>query len=321
LGLPRFAKYAWGVLGLNVLVILWGAVVKATGSGAGCGEHWPLCNGLVAPRAPAVETLIEFTHRMSSGLALLGVAGLLLWAFRAYPAGHRVRRGAVVSAAFIIVEALLGAALVLFGWTAYDRSIERVFMQPIHLTNTLLLLGAILFTARAASGGAPLELGGQGRLLWAFAAGALGLIIISGTGSLISLGDLLFPAANLAEGLAQKFEPSADFLVRLRLWHPGIAIAVGLYLVWLALSYGRSVPTPTARRLALGVVGLVAAQWAAGVTNVLLLVPLWTQIVHLFLADAIWIVLLLWAAEALARRPAEASAPGTPRPAATAAAD
>ena len=162
MNLSRFAKYAWGVLGLNIIVILWGAVVKATGSGAGCGEHWPMCNGLVVPRAPAVDTLIEFTHRMSSGLALLSVAGLLIWAFRAFPPGHHVRRGAVASAALIIIESLLGAALVLFGWTAFDKSLARVIMQPIHLTNTLLLLAAVLYTARAASGGAPLELRGQG---------------------------------------------------------------------------------------------------------------------------------------------------------------
>jgi heme A synthase len=266
-----------------------------------------------------VDTLIEFTHRMSSGLALLSVAGLLIWAFRAFPAGHRVRGGAVASAALIIIESLLGAALVLFGWTAFDQSVARVIMQPIHLTNTLLLLAAILYTARAASGGAPLELRGQGWLPGLFLAGALGLIVISGTGSLISLGDLLFPAPNLAEGLAQKFDPAANFLVRLRLWHPGISIAVGLYLIWLALSFGRAVPTGGARRLAWGVVGLVAAQWAVGVTNVLLLVPLWTQIIHLLLADITWIVLLLWAAEALARRPTEAPTPGTSRPAAAAA--
>lgn len=319
MGLTRFAKYAWGVLGLNVVVILWGAVVKATGSGAGCGEHWPMCNGMVVPRAPAVDTLVEFTHRMSSGLALLSVAGLLIWAFRAYPAGHRVRRGAVLSAGFIIFESLLGAALVLFGWTAYDESLARVVMQPIHLTNTLLLLAVILYTARAASGGAPIHWRGRGPLTWAFGLGALGLIVISSTGSLISLGDLLFPAENLVAGLAQKFDPAANFLVRLRLWHPGISIAVGVYLVWLALAYDRATPTPAARRWAWIVFGLVVAQWAVGLTNVLLLVPLWTQLVHLLVADLIWIALLLWGAETLAAPPVAAPAGDPAAPSAAAA--
>ena len=94
---------------------------------------------------------------------------------------------------------------------------------------------------------------------------------------------------------------------------------MGLYLIWLALSYGPAAPTMTARRLAWGVVGLVAAQWAVGIANVLLLVPLWTQILHLLLADITWIFLLLWAAEALASRPAQAPTPGASRPAAVAA--
>ena len=116
--LTNFAKYAWGVLAYNLVVILWGAYVRATGSGAGCGSHWPLCNGEVIPRAQQVETMIEFTHRLTSGMAMLLVAGLLIWALRAYPKGHQVRTGAWLSAFFIITEALVGAGLV--PWRRYS---------------------------------------------------------------------------------------------------------------------------------------------------------------------------------------------------------
>ena len=81
--MSRFARYGWGVLAFNLLVILWGAYVRASGSGAGCGAHWPLCNGEVIPRAPSVATLIEYSHRLTSGLALLGVLALLAWTWRA----------------------------------------------------------------------------------------------------------------------------------------------------------------------------------------------------------------------------------------------
>src|SRR5947209_20626321 len=81
----RFALYAWSVLAYNVLVILWGAFVRATGSGAGCGNHWPLCNGGVVPRGPTVQTVIEFTHRATSGVALISVVVLIVWAYRAFP--------------------------------------------------------------------------------------------------------------------------------------------------------------------------------------------------------------------------------------------
>jgi heme A synthase len=94
---PRFARYAWGVLAYNVAVALWGAFVRATGSGAGCGNHWPLCNGAVTPQTPAWATVIEFTHRATSGIDLLLVAVLAIWAFRAFPKQHPARLGAALS--------------------------------------------------------------------------------------------------------------------------------------------------------------------------------------------------------------------------------
>ena len=130
----RLAGYAWGVLLWNVLVALFGAYVRATGSGAGCGAHWPTCNGEVIPRAPQVETLIEFTHRATSGLAFLSVLALFLWALRAFPKGHPARFGAGLALFFMVTESLVGASLVLFGWTAdnerqYRRGGERLRLE------------------------------------------------------------------------------------------------------------------------------------------------------------------------------------------------
>ena len=92
--LTGLARFAWGVLAINIVVILWGAFVRASGSGAGCGSHWPLCNGEVVPVAVQVQTVIEFTHRVTSGTAFLLVIGLLVWARRAFPVGHQVRAAA-----------------------------------------------------------------------------------------------------------------------------------------------------------------------------------------------------------------------------------
>ena len=119
--LCRFAKYAWAVLAYNVGVVLWGADVRATGSGAGCGNHWPLCGNVVIPQSPALATMIEFSHRVTSGLTLVFVAGLLLWAWRAYPKGHAVRLGAGLAVGFTITEALVGAGLVLFQLVAQNE--------------------------------------------------------------------------------------------------------------------------------------------------------------------------------------------------------
>src|SRR5690242_7259905 len=160
-----FARYAWGVLAYNVATVLWGAYVRATGSGAGCGNHWPLCNGEMMPRAAKIETLIEFTHRASSGVALLAVVGLLIWAFRAFPRGHMVRTGAVLASVFIVTEALIGASLVLLEHVAGNKSLGRAWSLSLHLINTFTLLAVLALTAWWASGGKPIQLRHRGRIL------------------------------------------------------------------------------------------------------------------------------------------------------------
>ena len=101
----KLARFAWFVLAWNVVVILWGAYVRATGSGAGCGAHWPLCNGEVVPRAPTAAMLIEFSHRLSSGLALVAVIVLAVWIWRTVAAGHPATpRGRCVASIFIVTR-------------------------------------------------------------------------------------------------------------------------------------------------------------------------------------------------------------------------
>ena len=118
-------RFAWGVLAYNLLVIAWGAYVRASGSGAGCGRHWPLCNGELVPRAESAKTLVEASHRVSAGLAMIAVVALMVWTLRAVPRGHRARRASIFSAVFISGEALIGAALVLFELVAKDESMKR----------------------------------------------------------------------------------------------------------------------------------------------------------------------------------------------------
>jgi protoheme IX farnesyltransferase len=298
--LSRFAKFAWAVLVWNVIVVLWGAFVRATGSGAGCGNHWPLCNGQVVPRAPQVETLIELSHRLTSGVALIGVLILLIWAFRAYPRRHPVRWGAVVSAVFIITESLVGAGLVIFGWVADDTSAERAVVVSIHLFNTFLLVASLAVTAWWASDQRPIALTGRGWLVWALRAGLLGVLVIGISGAITALGDTLFPAASLAEGLRQDMDPSQHFLIQLRIWHPLLSILVGVYLLVVTRILRSQETSPTVDRLGRILSIVIVVQLAAGFVNVLLLAPVWMQIVHLLLADLVWISLVLLSASVAA---------------------
>jgi len=289
--LSKFALYSWSVLGYNILVILWGAFVRATGSGAGCGSHWPSCNGTIIPWSSSTATLIEFTHRLTSGLALILVIVLLVWAFRSYPAGHQVRFGAKLSLFFIIVEALVGAVLVLFELVAYDTSLTRAVVAAIHLANTFILLSVLTLTAWWATGGPPVSLKGPGKwglILWA---GYAGLLVLGASGAVTALGDTLFPARSLGEGLQQDLSPTAHLLVRLRLFHPLIAIGVGAYLIIVATIFNSVRPTPTSPIIAKSLAAIYLVQLGAGAVNVVLLAPIWLQLVHLLLAD---LVLIIW---------------------------
>ncbi len=308
--LNRFAGYVWAVLVYNLAVILWGAYVRATGSGAGCGSHWPLCNGEILPRTDQVETMIEFSHRLTSGLALLLVIGLVIWAFRAYPKGHQVRLGAGLSMFFMITEALVGAGLVLFELVADNSSMARAVVMALHLMNTFLLLGSLTLTAWWASGGRPIRLKGQGRIGWLLAIAFVSMLILGASGGVTALGDTLFPARSLAEGLQQKFSPTAHILIRLRLFHPLIAVSVGIYLILAAAICNLLRPARLTKRLARLLVILYLVQLGAGGLNVLLLAPIWMQLLHLFLSDVIWITLVLLASSVLAQpAPVETGGP------------
>ena len=306
--LTKYAKYAWFVLLFTIGVILWGAFVRATGSGAGCGSHWPSCNGVVVPLNPSAETLIEFTHRVTSGVALLMVVGLLLWARRSYPQGHHVRLGASLSMFFMITEALVGASLVLFGWVADDVSVGRALSISVHLVNTFFLLGALSLTSWWASGGAPIQLQGHGLVLVALLVALSGVMVIGVTGAITALGDTLFPAGSLSEGMRQDIDPTAHFLIRLRVFHPIIAILTGFYQFLVSGLVGLLSPSKIVKRFAAIVAVMFFIQLGAGLVNLILLAPVWMQLVHLFLADVVWISLVLLTASALsveAREPAK----------------
>ncbi|HEY0321281.1 MAG TPA: COX15/CtaA family protein [Pyrinomonadaceae bacterium] len=303
-----FSIYAWVVLAFNLLVILWGAYVRASGSGAGCGSHWPLCNGEVVPRARPVETLIELTHRTTSGFALILVSVLLVWAFRAYPRKHPARLGAVLSIFFIITEALIGAGLVLFGFVADNDSIGRAVYLSIHLVNTFLLLAALALTAWWASGGRALRLRNQGALLLILCAGLVGALVLGISGAITALGDTLFPASTLGGGLRDDFSSTAHILIRLRVLHPTIAVAVSALLIFAARFAATNRPGKMTKRFAWALALLMLIELCAGLINLFLLAPIPMQIVHLLLADLVWTALVLLIASALAYAPRSSTA-------------
>jgi cytochrome c oxidase assembly protein subunit 15 len=293
----RLQRFAWAVVVYNVAVIVWGAFVRATGSGAGCGRHWPTCQGEVVPRAPVLETVIEFTHRSTSGLALLLVVLLVVLTRRALPPAHAARRAAVASLVLMLVEAALGAALVLFGWVAKDASPERGWVMAVHLTNTLLLLGALVLTAAWTSAPAGPPRRDRGPVLSAIGLAALACIVAGASGAIAALGDTLHPATSLGGALRQDLDAGSSLLLRLRLLHPPLALAYVFTVTFAARRAAEALPIQL-DRLALLLTVAAWSQVGAGVLNLALLAPTWMQLLHLALADVTWILLAALAARA-----------------------
>lgn len=292
----HYRAFAWGVLGYTLCVILWGYFLRISESGDGCGTDWPLCSGEVVPAGGGFPTWVEFTHRASSGLTLVLVVVLAVLAFRRYGRGHPVRLAALASVLFTVTESLFGAVLVVFGWVAEDVSAGRILIRPFHVTNTFLLMGALGLTAWWASRGVARVTWPGGPESRRFLAAAAGLLALAATGSWTGLAGTAFPAASIAAGLAQYVDPG-HLLIYLRTAHPVVAV-LALVLLFRAIGMPTGPAVDGVRRpLTRLVWALGVAQPVIGTLTVLLLHPTGLRLLHLALADLLWLAtLFLWSA-------------------------
>ncbi len=314
----RFAKFAWGVLAYNIAVIVWGAFVRASKSGAGCGDHWPDCNGEVIPFSGSTKTLIEFAHRSTSGLAGVAVVGLLVWAFFAFPKRHSVRVGAVLSFVFILIEGAIGALLVKKGLVAENDSIARALVISVHLVNTLLLIAFLTMTAWWATTqkeiGLPLQIAGKIKSVILMTACLLGVIFLSASGAITALGATLFPVQSIAEGIARDLSPT-HFLHSLIWIHPVLAVLMGLGITFVVVMLGFASKNQALVALTKIQIGLVIFQLLLGGLNLLLHAPVWLQLTHLLSANLIWVTLILFTLALLAKQSARITESANVKPA------
>ena len=298
----RFRIYAWSVLAFHLAVILWGAFVRASGSGAGCGEHWPLCNGQIVPHTVVSATLIEFSHRLTSGMALVSILALVAFAFRVFPRGHGVRRWALLSLGATLIECAIGAGLVLLRLVATDESWSRGLWLAAHLINTLFLLATLSLTAWQATDV-------QNRTVRdremppkpSFVTfSILGFLCAAILGGFAALAGTFTVSTSLADGLRADFSAASNIFVRLRILHPIVAVALGVWLLVFALQASTSKPGKKAeRRLAAAIATLVLCQFTLGFASIMLKTPVWLQLLHLLGADLLWIAGVLFAYEVL----------------------
>jgi heme A synthase len=288
----RIRLLSWSVLWLTVAVVVGGALVRATDSGAGCGESWPICGGQFIPDIGNYHTAIEVSHRLMTGLLGFALIGVFVLVRRDFQKEHRLRRAIRAAGILLIIESLLGASLVLFGWVELDASIARLIVVPLHLVNTFLLVGAMVMVAFFASGGNGFRID-PGKRRDQLVLGGLGIVLIIGaTGALNALADTLIQSDALRLSAPGEFLVTEPVLRQIRAIHPFVAIigGLGLYMLvrYLAVAAARPV-----RMLALGIQGIVWLQFFVGLVNIALEVPLETQLIHLFVADVLWIAFVL----------------------------
>lgn len=284
--LDRFRRFTVFFLAYTVGVILWGAWVRVSLSGDGCGESWPLCQGSLVPPDLETKTYVELAHRITSALTGFFAIAAVVWSRRLAPPGSLLRRSAMASLLFVVFEGLVGAAQVKLGYVAENPSEARGYWAALHLANTFFMLFSMTWLVRAAAGvKAPARLFPKdARLDWL---GLGALVIVAAMGAVTALGDTVFPASSFAEGLAQELAHDAHLFVRLRVVHPVLAIATSVFLV------ARHVPRALGDEPGRGWDGLLVAvvlgQVVLGIVSVLLAAPAALQIAHLLLADVLFI--------------------------------
>lgn len=287
-------RWAWATLAFFVIVVLEGAVVRATSSGAGCGAHWPLCNGEILPHHPRLATIIEFTHRSLTGVSTLMFAVLIAWTFYATARRHPARRAAVIAGLLLLTEGALGAVLVIRHLVEKNTSGERVLAQSVHFTNTMLLLAATTITA-VLLGRAPNERIRSNTLKVPALLALLATLLTGATGSLAALADTIFPSNNLTAALQADFAAGSPLLIRMRWMHPAASTLAVLATILLIAAMRRAGAGRPASLLFWNLV----LQVVVGVLDVLLLAPTWIQVLHLFSADVFWISLVMVSVPAL----------------------
>ncbi len=305
--LGKLAKYAWFVLIYNLVVILWGVFLRASLSGDGCGEHWLTCGGEFIPSAPQLKTQIEYFHRVTTSLAgitviILLISAIVKWRRDKSPQNKLVIRMSLASLLFIVLEGVIGGLLVLTGNTAANWTPTRPLWMAAHLVNTFALIAVLTLTAWFASDGQGFSLfKAQRKVLILLVLATVGIFFAGMSGSIAALSSMLYPSSTLSEGIAKDFSATSHYLLRLRVFHPILSITTGVFLIFLAgwcrKQARESLPVSRWSNI---LTVIVLIQFASGAITLLLLAPIVMQLIHLFLADMVWISFVLMAASFLA---------------------
>ena len=290
---PLFGNVALFLLGYTFLVVLWGAWVRISRSGDGCGQSWPLCHGQVLPQelgtSPTLS--IEFFHRLSSGLYGIFLLVFFIWALRIFPSGHGARKGALLCLIFTVSEALIGAHLVLKGLVVDNASSLRALSMGLHLINTFFLTGSLILTHHLSQYQRPQWVRPPLQALLGSGLALLFFFILGGSGTIATLASQLFPSSGLYEGFQQDFSSQGPWFLQWRILHPLLGLSSLLLFLYLlaVLKPFHSSPQKVFRwPLHWTLLSCIAL----GLSSLLLLSPSWAKLSHLLLAHLFYVCLL-----------------------------
>jgi heme a synthase len=299
-----FRRAALWLLLYTLLVILWGAWVRISHSGDGCGDHWPLCNGEFIPGTstfvPAKKTWVEYTHRLMSGSFGLIVIWFFWRAKKTFPKKHPACKAATAVLIFMITEALLGAKLVLLGLVMKNDSPLRAFTMSAHMLNSLLLVASVALMWELGRAGAwqRREFSDTQKLLrkakqWVRL--MLGLfLVLAISGAIASLASTLFPSESLLEGLSKDFSPDSHYLIRWRVLHPFLGVVLGGGLSLTAWLVSQMSEETILKQASLRLAAITTFAVIFGCLTLLSLAPSWMKLTHLLIAHTLWITVVLW---------------------------
>ena len=280
------------LIAYSLLVFLWGAWVRISGSGDGCGEHWPFCYGVLIPESAELKLLIENFHRISTklyGIFVIGLIGAIFWKL---PKGHAARSLVLWVFFFTLMEGLIGAVIVLRGLVTDDDSLFRAIMISVHLANTFLLMASIGFCWYSVKFEKP-NFSWRKGLNPALRSLTMLIVIIGALGALAALSTTLFPSTSLLEGLAKDFSADSHFLLRLRGLHPFLGVALFIWILSLDLK-----PTSSfGRKASFAFKSLFALYVGIGMFTLGLLSPTVLKLAHLLFGHLLWLALVFLIAD------------------------
>lgn len=283
----KLARFAWALVWYTVLVILWGAWVRISHSGDGCGDNWPLCHGAAIPVDAGAKTWIEISHRYSTALYGIFVLGLLVATWRRFSAKHSARFWSLAALVFTVTEALIGRQLVKLGLVDQSTDLMRLIAMPLHLVNTSALIISVVMLAESLSFATSQRRSLQPSTRWAIWCFSAGVLVLLCSGAVAALGSHLAPSSSLTSGLVKDLSVDSHLSVRLRLLHPFLALGFALLGPWAIARWSAAAPNAQAKAACRRLLAVLCSAIVVGVTTLLLLAPVWLKLIHLLLANVL----------------------------------